>query len=48
VLLFHFQDLQQREAAEIMGISEAALESLLARARRRMRLWLGADGGRDE
>jgi RNA polymerase sigma-70 factor (ECF subfamily) len=48
VLLFHFQDLPQREAAEVMGISEAALESLLARARRQMRRWLGADGDSDD
>ncbi|MGH6925060.1 MAG: RNA polymerase sigma factor [Propylenella sp.] len=44
VLLFHFEELPQREAAEVMGISEAALESLLARARRQMRRWLGVDG----
>ena len=37
VLLFHFQELAQREAAGIMGISEPAFESLLARARRQMR-----------
>lgn len=48
VLLFHFQDLPQREVAEIMGISEVALESLLARARRQMRRWLGAEGKPDE
>ncbi len=47
VLLFHFQDLPQREAAEIMGISEMALESLLARARRQMRRWLGTEGEGD-
>jgi RNA polymerase sigma-70 factor (ECF subfamily) len=40
VLLFHFQDLRQRDAADIMGLSEAAFESLLARARRQMRAWL--------
>jgi RNA polymerase sigma-70 factor (ECF subfamily) len=43
VLLFHFQELPQREAAEIMGISEAAFESLLARARRRMRQMLAGE-----
>jgi RNA polymerase sigma-70 factor (ECF subfamily) len=48
VLLFHFQELPQREAAEVMGISEAALESLLSRARRQMRGWLGTDGGSDD
>jgi RNA polymerase sigma-70 factor (ECF subfamily) len=47
VLLFHFQELPQREAAEIMGISEAALESLLARARRQMRRWLDIEGDGD-
>lgn len=44
VLLFHFQDLPQREAAAVMGISETALESLLARARRQMRRWLDVEG----
>lgn len=48
VLLFHFQDLPQREAARVMGVSESAFESLLARARRRMRLWLTAQGGDHE
>jgi len=47
VLLFHFQDLPQREAADVMGVSETAFESLLARARRQMRVWLGADGDDD-
>ena len=37
VLLFHFQDASQREAAEIMGISETAFESVLARARRQLK-----------
>jgi RNA polymerase sigma-70 factor (ECF subfamily) len=45
VLLFHFEELPQRETAQVMGISEAALESLLARARRQIRRWLGVDGG---
>ncbi len=48
VLLYHFQDLPQRDAAEVMGISEDALESLLARARRQLRGWLGVDGDEDE
>lgn len=48
ILLFHFQDLSQREAARIMGVSETALESLLARARRQMRLFLTAEGGDHE
>jgi RNA polymerase sigma-70 factor (ECF subfamily) len=45
VLLFHFQELAQREAAGIMGISETAFESLLARARRQMRAMLDPKGG---
>jgi RNA polymerase sigma-70 factor (ECF subfamily) len=44
VLLFHFQDFSQREAAESMGVSESAFESLLARARRQLREWLAAEG----
>jgi RNA polymerase sigma-70 factor (ECF subfamily) len=44
MLLFHFQDLSQVEAAEVLGVSEAALESLLARARRQMRAHLSAGG----
>jgi RNA polymerase sigma-70 factor (ECF subfamily) len=45
ILLFHFQDMPQREAAAVMGVTEAAFESLLARARRLMRdrLSSGAD-----
>ena len=35
--LFHFEELSQREVADAMAISEDALESLLARARRRLR-----------
>lgn len=35
--LFHFEQLSQREVADVMAISEDALESLLARARRRLR-----------
>ncbi|MEM9705091.1 MAG: RNA polymerase sigma factor [Pseudomonadota bacterium] len=37
ITLRHYQELPQREAAEIMGISEQAVESLLARARRSLR-----------
>ncbi len=37
LLLFHFQELTQREAAEIMAVSEDAFESLLSRARRQLR-----------
>ena len=48
VLLFHFQDMPQKEAARAMGVSERAFESLLARARRQMRIWLSAAGGDHE
>jgi RNA polymerase sigma-70 factor (ECF subfamily) len=44
VLLFHFQDLSQKDAAGVLGVSETAFESLLARARRQMRAWLSAEG----
>ncbi len=37
LLLFHHQGLSQAEASAAMGISEDALESLLARARRTLR-----------
>lgn len=43
ILLFHFQESSQREAAEIMGISETAFESVLARARRQLKRWLALD-----
>ena len=48
VLLFHFEDLSQSEAARVMGVTEVAFESLLARARRQMRAWLNPPGGKDE
>jgi RNA polymerase sigma-70 factor (ECF subfamily) len=48
VLLFHLQELPQSEAARVMGISESAFESLLARGRRQMRQWLSAPGGDDD
>ena len=38
LLLCHFQDMSQAEASAIMGIGESAYESLLARARRRLRV----------
>lgn len=44
VLLFHFQDFSQRDAAGVMGISEDAFESMLARARRQLKRLLGSDG----
>jgi RNA polymerase sigma-70 factor (ECF subfamily) len=37
VTLCHYEGLRNREAAEVMGLSVEALESLLARARRAMR-----------
>ncbi len=37
LLLCHFQELSQAEAAAVMGIGEHAYESLLARARRKLR-----------
>ena len=44
IVLCHYQGLSQAEAAAVMGIGEAAYESLLARGRRRLRATL-ADGG---
>ena len=46
ITLCHFQDLGNIEAADIMGISVEALESLLSRGRRRLRQLLVED--RDE
>jgi len=46
IVLAHFQELGQAEASAIMGMSEHAYESLLARARRRLRGLLA--GQRDE
>jgi RNA polymerase sigma-70 factor (ECF subfamily) len=37
VSLFHFDEFSQREVADMMELSEDALESLLARGRRRLR-----------
>jgi len=37
ITLFHLQELPQRQAAAVMEVSEEALESLLARGRRRLR-----------
>ena len=44
IVLCHFQGLAQAEAAAIMELGEEAYESLLARARRRLRARF-ADGG---
>ena len=48
ILLFHFQEMPQSEAASIMEVSESAFESLLSRARRQMRAWLAPPGGDHE
>ena len=37
IMLFHFQDVSQSEGARVLGVSEEAFESLLARARRSLR-----------
>src|SRR5947199_357711 len=42
ITLCHYQDLRNIEAAEVMGISVDALESLLARGRRTLRARLRA------
>ena len=44
IVLFHYQELSQADAAALMGVSVDALESLLARARRSLRAQLD-DGG---
>ncbi|MCX5512211.1 RNA polymerase sigma-70 factor [Kaistia algarum] len=44
IVLAHFQELGQAEAAAILGIGEHAYESLLARARRRLRTLLAENG----
>jgi len=48
VLLFHFQDFSQRDAASVMGISEDAFESMLARARRQLKRLIGDGEGGDD
>lgn len=45
IVLCHFEECSQLEAADILGVSEAALESLLARGRRRLRDLVAAEGG---
>lgn len=44
VVLQYYQELSNMEAAEVMEVSVEALESLLSRARRRLRLLLADDG----
>lgn len=41
--LFHFEERSQREVAETLAITEEALESLLARGRRKLRALLAED-----
>jgi RNA polymerase sigma-70 factor (ECF subfamily) len=48
VLLFHFQDLAQSDAARVLGVSDEAFESLLARGRRRLRAVLASGEVGDE
>jgi RNA polymerase sigma-70 factor (ECF subfamily) len=43
-VLQYYQELSNVDAAEVMEVSVEALESLLARARRRLRLLLADDG----
>ncbi|MCX5497569.1 sigma-70 family RNA polymerase sigma factor [Kaistia dalseonensis] len=47
IVLAHFQELPQAEAAAVMAIGEHAYESLLARARRRLRQLLAGQGEED-
>jgi RNA polymerase sigma-70 factor (ECF subfamily) len=48
ILLFHYQDFPQREAAAVMAVSEVAFESMLARARRQLKLWLSPEAGKSD
>ena len=41
--LFHYEELSQGEVSKIMGVSEEAVESLLARARRALKVSLRED-----
>jgi RNA polymerase sigma-70 factor, ECF subfamily len=43
LVLFHFEDMSQIEVGEALGISDEAVESLLARARRSLRAGLKDD-----
>lgn len=45
LVLQYYQELSNAEAAELMGISTEALESLLARARRALRGYLSGQAG---
>jgi RNA polymerase sigma-70 factor (ECF subfamily) len=48
ILLVHYQDLTGAAAAEALGISVEALESLLARGRRTLRARLTQKGADDD
>jgi RNA polymerase sigma-70 factor (ECF subfamily) len=48
ILLCHFQELSQAEAAAVMAIGEEAYESLLARGRRRLRVLLAEESSEGE
>jgi RNA polymerase sigma-70 factor (ECF subfamily) len=48
ILLFHFQEFSQAEAAQVLDISEEAFESLLSRGRRRLRKALAGTGAGNE
>lgn len=43
LVLFHFEDMRQSEVAEVLGVSDEAVESLLARGRRRLKSLLADD-----
>lgn len=43
LVLFHFEDMRQSEVAETLGVSDEAVESLLARGRRRLKSLLADD-----
>jgi len=48
ILLVHYQDLTGAAAAEALGVSVEALESLLARGRRTLRAQLSQKGANDD
>jgi RNA polymerase sigma-70 factor (ECF subfamily) len=40
MLLRYAEEMTQKEAAEVLGIGEKALESLLSRGKAQLKLWL--------
>ncbi len=48
IVLMHYQGMSQYEASEVLGVSEEALESMLARARRTLREALAEQAGQLE